>query len=144
MSIYWYSLENLTLPLLFFGMFFALLQFSIGGESSSQIEGRKRAMIKRIASELTIIWLILASILALGIFVKTVMTAVGWVAYHIGRPLFGQIVPPIDDKLGIGCIVFLCIFIIIYIGRLVRFINHRKAKTMLKVNEVVKCENNQD
>ena len=143
MSIYWYSLENLTLPLLFFSIFLALLQFSIDAESIGQIKDRRRVMIKRIASELTIIWLVLASVLALGIFLKTVMTAVGWVAISIGRPyIFGQIVPPIDNKLGIACIVVLAILISICIVRLFRFINRRKDKATLKVDKIVKCEDN--
>ena len=46
MPIYWLTLNDLTFPLLFLGMFLALMQFSLDVESAKAIRGW-RGMLKR-------------------------------------------------------------------------------------------------
>ena len=103
-SLYYYKFEDLTFPFLFLGIFLALFQLPVNARTGNGVIVRRWEMMRKIASELTIVWFILALILGAYITIKVVMTAVGWVAIKIGRPvIFGQEVWNIDDKLGIGC-----------------------------------------
>jgi hypothetical protein len=122
MSIYYYTLDDLTFPLLFLGMFLALLQLPVNTGMGDQVASKGWSLIRRLASELTLVWLIFASILGVYISFKVIMTAIGWIAIKNGTPsLFGSLVPDIDDKLGIGCVLAILIFSVVTVYKVIKW-----------------------
>jgi len=137
-SIYYLTLDNFAYPLLFWGIFLALLQFSFETEPRLFAEGGQtmKTIIRLLISDLWLLWLLGVVLVGVYILFKLIMTAIGWVAILINRPyLFGKQVPEIDGWVGFGSIVALLIVLFVVPFLIARHNRRKKEVRDVRDNE---------
>ena len=121
MSPFYLTIVDFAYPLLFFGLFFALLQFSFGAKDYQDTSNRLQFWIKRCAYNYWQLWGFFSAILGIYILCKIIATAIGWIMSSFGGEIFlWWKIPDIDSWVGLSCILFLVVLVIITIYRLLK------------------------
>jgi hypothetical protein len=144
MSIFYQTITDMVLPLLLFGILFALLQFSI-----NQIGNQRQTRLGRILSVLSVtqgVWFFLLCSLGLYIVFKLINTFIGWALtspittritsditnYMFGHnitEICGQPIPTsIDYQMGIGAGIILVALLISIVLIIKHLLNHRRSR----------------